>query len=113
MTKRYEQLEQQLLQRRAELIERIQRITHKIQHVDGPISQDFAEQATERENEDVLGALSEASHQELSQINRTLARLEEGEYGMCATCGESIPEARLAILPNSEYCVSCAEKQDH
>ena len=36
------------------------------------LSQDFAEQATEREHEEVLDALGEAGRLELSQINRTL-----------------------------------------
>lgn len=91
----------------------MQEIAQEQQHVDGPLSQDFAEQATEREHEEVLDALGEAGRLELSQINRTLARIDEGDYGVCADCGEAIAEARLEILPNSEYCVSCAERHGH
>ena len=109
----HEAIRQKLLQRRDTLIRRMQEIAEEQQHVNGPLSQDFAEQATEREHEEVLDALGEAGRLELSQINRTLERIDDGEYGICADCGESIAEARLQILPNSEYCVSCAERHGY
>jgi DnaK suppressor protein len=100
-----------LLKRRDELNRLIRQVTDHVRHVDGPLPSDFSEQATERENEEVMDALGHASRLELSQINRTLKRIEQGEYGICAACGEAIPEARLEILPHSEYCVRCAEKR--
>lgn len=111
--KNHETLRKQLLQRRETLIRRMQEIAEQQQHADGPLSQDFAEQATEREHEEVLDALGEAGRLELSQINRTLERIDEGDYGICVDCGEAIAEARLNILPNSEYCITCAERRDH
>ena len=101
-----------MLQRRDTLIRRMQEIAEEQQHTNGPLSQDFAEQATEREHEEVLDALGEAGRLELSQINRTLERIEAGDYGICAECGQAIAEARLEILPNSEFCVTCAERHD-
>ena len=109
--KSHQAIRQQLLQRREAIIQRMQRIADEQQHADGPLSQDFAEQATEREHEEVLDALGEAGRRELSQINRSLERIKAGDYGICAGCGGDIAEARLEILPHSEYCVSCAERQ--
>jgi RNA polymerase-binding protein DksA len=104
-------IRKKLLHRRHELNERIHEITRDVRHVDGPLPSDFSEQATERENEEVMDALGAAGRQELSRINRALARIDNDEYGICAECGEPIPEARLEILPTSEFCVACAEKQ--
>ena len=109
----YQEIRRQLLQRRDEINRRIQKITDEVRHSDGPLPSDFSEQATERENEEVLDALGEAGRRELSQINRALARIEAGEFGICAGCGEPIPPERLAVMPTSEYCVHCAERQDH
>jgi DnaK suppressor protein len=109
----HDTIRQKLLKRRDILIRRMQEIAEEQQHANGPLSQDFAEQATEREHEEVLDALGEAGRLELSQINRTLERIDEGDYGICADCGKAIAEARLEILPNSEYCVACAELHDH
>jgi len=111
--KNLETIRQQLLLRRDKLIQRMQEIAEVQQHANGPLSQDFAEQATEREQEEVLDALGQVGSLELSQINRTIERIEEGDYGVCASCGKEIAEARLEILPDSEYCVTCAEERDH
>lgn len=106
-------IREKLLQRRESLLQRMQEIAEQQQHADGPLSQDFAEQATEREHEEVLDALGEAGRLELSQINRTLERIDAGDYGICVDCGQDIAEARLNVLPNTEYCITCAERHDH
>lgn len=106
-----EQIREALLRRRAEIIARIDSVTRHVRHADEPLSSDFSEQATERENEEVMDALGEAGRRELTQLNRALHRIDEGEYGICASCGEPIPEARLKILPYTEFCVKCAEKK--
>jgi DnaK suppressor protein len=43
----------------------------------------------------------------LEQIDRALAKLDEGSYGCCDVCGASIPAARLAARPESTVCVGC------
>ncbi len=108
--KTHEAIRQDLLKRREQLNQRIHQITQDVRHADGPLPSDFSEQAVERENEEVMDALGEAGRLEMSQINRTLAHIDAGDYGICAACGEPIPEARLEILPHSEYCVACAER---
>ncbi len=110
--KNYEAIRQQLLQRREELNRQIHKLTDKARHVDEPVTADFAEQAVERQNDEVLAALGEAGRRELIQINRALAHIDADEYGICVSCGEPIPEERLAILPYCDLCVACAEKQD-
>lgn len=108
----HQEIREQLLNRREELNQRLNQITQDVRHSDGPLPSDFSEQAVEREGEEVMDALGRVGRQELARINRTLARIDAGEYGVCAACGAPIPEARLKVLPYSEYCVSCAEKQD-
>jgi DnaK suppressor protein len=44
----------------------------------------------------------------LQRIVGALQRLEEGDYGYCADCGEEIPAKRLAIDPTIALCVTCA-----
>lgn len=46
---------------------------------------------------------------EQQRIKAALARIEDGEYGYCITCGEEIPEARLRFDPSIATCVSCAK----
>jgi DnaK suppressor protein len=109
--KKYGAIRQQLLARRKELNSRINKITSTARHIDEPLTPDFSEQAVERQNDEVLAALGDAGRCELAQINRALAHIEAGEYGVCDSCGKTILPARLEILPYSDLCVACAEKQ--
>ena len=41
-----------------------------------------------------------------------LARLDSGEYGTCADCGDAIPAARLAAQPFAVRCIACQERRE-
>jgi RNA polymerase-binding transcription factor DksA len=41
----------------------------------------------------------------LDDIDRALAKVADGSYGKCETCGEEIPEERLEALPAARYCL--------
>ncbi len=43
-----------------------------------------------------------------SELERQLARMDEGSYGICTTCGEEIQEGRLFVMPEAEHCPECA-----
>ena len=42
-------------------------------------------------------------------IKHALARIAEGTYGMCTTCGKPISEERLEANPAADTCISCAK----
>jgi DnaK suppressor protein len=41
-----------------------------------------------------------------------LERVQEGLYGVCATCGTDIARERLDLLPYAIECVQCAGRTD-
>ncbi len=94
---------------KSELIRRINAIETDIHHKKEPVEKDFAEQVTQRENDDVLSAIDEEAKHTVRLIDAALARLKNGSYGTCAICGEKIPDARLDALPYVTTCVNCAE----
>ena len=55
-----------------------------------------------------LTGLVESARTELGQIDDALARVEVGEYGICAACGKAIPRERLEVRPFASTCVPCA-----
>jgi len=57
-------------------------------------------------------AVLEALDQTLRQIDAALQRLHAGRYGLCATCGEAIPLARLRAVPFATHCVPCQTGQE-
>jgi RNA polymerase-binding transcription factor DksA len=101
-----------LLKRREELRSRASRARADLRHETDPLSADSAEQVTQRETDDVLGAISQSAREELSHLDAALRRLSAGRYATCAACGESIEEERLAAVPYTDRCRACAEGAD-
>jgi RNA polymerase-binding transcription factor len=44
------------------------------------------------------------------QVQRALARLAAGTYGICESCSRPIPPERLNLMPGTTTCVTCKEK---
>ena len=99
--KRKQALQQKLL----DLEHRLAGVTRDITKT---LPSDFAEQATERENDDVLEEIIRESRISIAHLKSALNRLEEGSYGLCADCGKDISEARLDAIPEATHCVDCA-----
>lgn len=45
---------------------------------------------------------------ERDRVAAALRRLDEGEFGYCAACGEEIAERRLQHDPSAALCIGCA-----
>ncbi len=54
--------------------------------------------------------LHERDRSVLYQIERALAKLEDGEYGICEGCGADIQVKRLKARPFTNLCIECAEE---
>jgi DnaK suppressor protein len=98
----------QLQELRVELLDKQKRLARHTRHREEPLPQDFAEQAVELENQEVLEALDREVTDELRRVARALKRIEGDEYLYCSACGQAIPEGRLKALPTTDRCVSCA-----
>jgi DnaK suppressor protein len=89
----------------AELEGRLQRIGADLSE---PLSADFAEQATEREDDDALEGQEALLAQEIAAVKAALGRIDDGSYGLCTRCGEAVGEKRLQAFPEAALCISCA-----
>lgn len=54
--------------------------------------------------------LSADARQTVVQIDRALERMGTGDYGVCVSCGDRIPVARLEVIPYAELCVKCKQR---
>ncbi|MFP5429492.1 MAG: TraR/DksA family transcriptional regulator [Gammaproteobacteria bacterium] len=97
-----------LLRMKDEYERRIAGIRQDLEHKNAPVEADFAEQVTQRENDDVLSSLQSEATVELAKVNAALARIERGEYGRCVKCGSPVAPARLSALPQADMCQECA-----
>ncbi|MGA2521163.1 MAG: hypothetical protein ABSG81_10135 [Acidimicrobiales bacterium] len=54
--------------------------------------------------EGVDTGLLDAIEQELADVERALARLDDGTYGSCEVCGNVLDDAELSRVPAARYC---------
>ena len=105
----FEEIQELLIAKRAELSNRLERIK---ENLTGGRSADSQEQAQELENAEVVDALGNEARLELSQIARALEQIKNGTYGVCVTCDEEIPLARLNAYPFADRCIRCATAEE-
>ena len=55
-------------------------------------------------------ALAQSLTNNLVDVERALAKIDAGTYGLCESCHNEIAEARLEAMPAARYCISCAAK---
>jgi len=69
------------------------------------------EEATESLELEKRLALEKRIREQLAEVEHTLHKFEEGTYGLCDRCGQSIDPARLEALPQANLCLSCKAHQ--
>ena len=48
----------------------------------------------------------------LAQIERALARIDDGSYGVCESCGNPIGKMRLMAFPRATLCMTCKQREE-
>ncbi len=77
-----------------------------------PESGDSADVAFDSGSEEISTQLAELEARELNQIERALARIKQGTYGICEVCQGKIPVPRLNALPYSTTCIECQREME-
>lgn len=73
---------------------------------------DSVDVAFDTGSEEIATQLAELEARELTQIERALARMKQGTYGICEVCQGRIPVARLNALPYSTTCIECQREME-
>lgn len=63
-------------------------------------------------DDEVVAAVTDRRARQLEEINRALADLDAGRYGICRDCGEAIGQARLKAMPFATRCVACQAQSE-
>lgn len=48
----------------------------------------------------------------LKKIDKAIKKIEDGDYGVCESCGEEIGAKRLEARPVTDLCIRCKEEQE-
>ncbi len=69
------------------------------------IDQHPANQATETFEREKDLSILESTDEQLRDIERALAGIEDGSYGSCEVCGRPIGDERLRAKPSARLCI--------
>lgn len=101
------------------LVERRARILHQVEGMEEEAlkaaGQDFsvdhmADHGSDNFEQDFTLQLVESERKELYEIDRALARIHQGSYGICEGTGEIIHRARLEAIPYARYSIEYQRK---
>ncbi len=104
------ELNQQLLQRRREILSRRESGSDSWQQLQEP-EVELEENAAEGKQSRVFEQLDDREKAEIEQIDAALGKIETNVFGVCDACGQLISEDRLKAVPWTPFCVHCAKKQ--
>ncbi len=109
-----EEFKAQLLEKKQQTIEQLQSIGSKVAGTDGDFEAclpQYGDSMEDNANEVADYAknlsLEKDLEKELHDIEKAMAKIEDGTYGVCSHCGKDIEIERLKIRPESGSCVEC------
>src|SRR6185436_10799476 len=107
--KKAQKFKQRLTEENQKLIRSINRNRLAEEEIVLENTEDESDLATISHNKELLYNLHEGSFQRFKAINEAIKRLDSGEFGECARCGEEIPEKRLLAVAWASTCIGCQE----
>ncbi len=69
---------------------------------------DFADRGSVASARGENTTLADTLQSQLDDVEKALARIDDGSYGTCDMCGETISEARLGAIPATSRCINHA-----
>ncbi len=73
---------------------------------------DPADRATAESDRSFTLRIRDRERRLIRKISEALQRIEDGTYGECEECGESIGVPRLKARPVTTLCINCKSRQE-
>jgi DnaK suppressor protein len=97
---------------RGELIANARKAVTGDIHLDPDDFPDEIDSASSESGLAFIGRLRERERILVQKIDLALAKIDEGDYGTCTSCGEDIGLKRLEARPVAELCIDCKSQQE-
>lgn len=101
-----------LLEERASIIKKASKTLSEEATLDVSELPDEIDQASAEYNQSFIFRLRDREKYYLSKVDKALKKIEEGDFGVCESCGEDISIKRLEARPVTTLCIRCKEEQE-
>jgi len=108
--KKVDVFKKQLEDRQADLRKIVASTEQDGREADVGSAQDLADRAANSYAKEFLFNQSANERVQLQMVEGALARIKEGAFGQCISCGNPINAKRLEAVPWTRYCITCQEK---
>jgi DnaK suppressor protein len=108
--KKLDAFKKRLETRQQELRRTVSRTQADGRSADEDTAQDIADRAASSYTKEFLFSQSNNDRQLLQMVDGALARIREGSFGECISCGREINAKRLEAVPWTRHCIECQEK---
>ena len=105
----FQALRERLQNQRAEILDMYKQDLRAGQESADDGTEDIVDRANNAYNRELMFSLSDNERATLLQIENALRRMDEGSYGRCANCGQTINVLRLEAVPWARFCIDCQE----
>jgi len=110
--KKLETFKKRLELRKQELRHMVTRNQQDGRTADEEATQDVADRAASSYTKEFLFSQSNNDRQLLNMVEGALARIRQGSFGECVSCGKEINAKRLEAVPWTRHCIECQEKAE-
>lgn len=105
----YQALRERLEKQRQEILDMYKQDIRAGQESADDGTEDIVDRANNAYNRELMFSLSDSERQMVLQIEAALRRMDDGVYGRCANCGNTINMRRLEAVPYARFCIDCQE----
>ena len=95
--------------RRSQINKNIDGVNNELSQLNALELNDEGDHASVNNNSMVESAIVSQQTQELREIEVTLGKISNGDYGICEMCEDPIGFQRLKVKPHAIYCIDCRE----
>ena len=95
--------------RKEQIIKNISGVNDELNQLNSLELNDEGDHASVNNNSMVESAIVSQQEKELQEIQITLGKIVNGDYGICDMCEDAIGFQRLKVKPHAIYCIDCRE----
>ncbi|MEA1892002.1 MAG: RNA polymerase-binding protein DksA [Campylobacterota bacterium] len=95
--------------RKKQIVKNISGVNDELSQLSRLELNDEGDHASVNNNSMVESAIVSQQERELSEIQVTLGKITQGDYGVCEMCEDPIGFQRLKVKPHAIYCIDCRE----
>ena len=101
-----------LLDKRSDLLDRVRSARNSETEDGDKAAPDLGDRAITTVTRDLMYQLTTGERDILRRIDYALDRIDNGAYGDCVHCGNTVQKGRLDAVPWARHCIDCQELQD-